>query len=131
MTSARVLVIDDEHMIRWSVAQTLRAAGHEVALAETAAEGLALFRQFLPEVVFLDVRLPDQDGLAVLRVIKEERGRDAAVIVMTAYEESCSVAEAMRLGAYAHLRKPFDFDQLEGLVGAAVKQVLSAHQRCG
>ena len=129
MTSVRVLVIDDEHMIRWSVAQTLRAAGHEVALAETAAEGLALFREFRPAVVFLDIRLPDQDGLAVLQVMKQERGQDAAVIVMTAYEESCSVAEAMRLGAYAYIRKPFDFDQLEGLAGAAVKQVLT--QRCG
>lgn len=118
-------------MIRWSVAQTLRTAGHEVALAETAAEGLALFREFQPAVVFLDIGLPDGDGRAVLQVMKQERGQDAAVIVMTAYEERCSVAEAMRLGAYACLRKPFDFDQLEGLAGAAVKQVLGTCQCCG
>lgn len=131
MVGTKVLVIDDEHMIRWSVAQTLRTAGHEVALAETAAEGLALFREFQPAVVFLDIGLPDGDGRAVLQVMKQERGQDAAVIVMTAYEERCSVAEAMRLGAYACLRKPFDFDQLEGLAGAAVKQVLGTCQCCG
>ena len=131
MVGTKVLVIDDEHMIRWSVAQTLRTAGHEVLLAETAAEGLALFREFQPVVVFLDVRLPDMNGLTLLKRIKDDGAQRAAVIVMTAYEESCSVAEAMRLGAYACLRKPFDFDQLEGLAGAAVKQVLGTCQRCG
>jgi DNA-binding NtrC family response regulator len=121
MTSAKVLIIDDEHMIRWSVAQTLRASGYEVALAATAAEGLALFRECQPAVVFLDIRLPDQDGRAVLQVMKQERGPDVAVIVMTAYEESCSAAEAMRLGAHAYLGKPFDFDQLEGIVANALR----------
>ncbi len=119
MTSARVLVIDDEHMIRWSVAQTLRAAGHEVALAETAAEGLALFREFRPSVVLLDIGLPDQDGRAVLQIMKQERGRDAAVILMTAHGEDCTAAEATGLGADCYLEKPFDFDQLEVIVANA------------
>jgi DNA-binding NtrC family response regulator len=131
MAGTKVLVIDDEQMIRWSIGHTLRGAGCELRAAETAAEGLALFREFQPAVVFLDIGLPDGDGRAVLQVMKQERGQDAAVILMTAYEERCSVAEAIRLGAYAYLRKPFDFDQLEGLAGAAVEQVLSTYQRCG
>jgi two-component system response regulator AtoC len=120
MSTARVLVIDDERMIRWSIEQTLRTAGYEVAVAETAAEGMALFRQRLPEVVFLDVRLPDEDGLTVLKRMKEEGGQDTAVIVMTAFGEIRTAVEAMRLGAYDYLRKPFDFEELEVLVGRAL-----------
>ena len=70
-----VLVIDDERMIRWSIEQTLRASGYEVVAAETAAEGLALFRGLHPQVVFLDLRLPDEDGLGVLKRMKEEGER--------------------------------------------------------
>jgi two-component system response regulator AtoC len=116
-----VLVIDDEQMIRWSMEQTLRAAGFEVAAAATAVEGLTLFHQLLPEVVFLDVRLPDDDGLAVLKRMKDESGSDTAVIVMTAFGEVRTAVEAMRLGAYDYLKKPFDFDELEVVVGKALQ----------
>ncbi len=119
MSSARILVIDDEQMIRWSVAQTLGAAGHEVTVAATAAEGLAQFRAALPEVVFLDVKLPDGDGLDVLRQMKEDSGDETAVIIMTAFGEIRTAVEAMRLGAYDYLKKPFDFDELEVIVGKA------------
>jgi two-component system response regulator AtoC len=121
MTKAKVLVVDDEQMIRWSIEQTLTAAGHDVAAAATATEGMALFRQFLPEVVFLDVRLPDEDGLAVLKKMKEENGQESAVIVMTAFGEIRTAVEAMRLGAYDYLKKPFDFDELEVVVGRALE----------
>jgi two-component system response regulator AtoC len=131
MTSAKVLIIDDEHMIRWSVAQTLRAAGYEVALAETAAQGLALFQEFRPDVVFLDVRLPDASGLAVLQAVKSGHGGETAVVVMTAYEDVCSAAEALRCGAFAYLKKPFDFDQLPLIVDKAVGGRLDTERRCG
>ena len=117
----KVLVIDDEHMIRWSIEQTVRSAGYEVATAETAAEGLALFRQLRPAVVFLDVRLPDASGLVVLKQIKDESAPQTAVIVMTAFEEDCSAADAVRLGACGYLKKPFDFDELQTIVGKAVE----------
>ena len=115
MSEAKVLVIDDEGMIRWSIVETLGAAGYEVAAAETAAEGMALFRKISPAVVFLDVRLPDEDGLSVLKRMKEEGAPEAAVIIMTAFGEACTAAEAMRLGACEYLKKPFDFADLEGL----------------
>ena len=115
-----VLVIDDERMIRWSMEQTLRAAGYEVAVAETATEGLSVFHQLLPEVVFLDVHLPDEDGLSLLKKMKDESGSDTAVIIMTAFGEIRTAVEAMRLGAYDYLKKPFDFDELEVMVGKAL-----------
>ena len=121
MKKARVLVIDDEQMIRWSVEQTLSAAGHDVAVAAAAVEGMALFRQYLPEVVFLDMRLPDGDGLSLLKKMKEENGQESAVIVMTAFGEIRTAVEAMRLGAYDYLKKPFDFEELEVIVGRALE----------
>ncbi len=121
MPTAKVLVVDDERMIRWSIEQTLREAGYEVAVAETAAEGMTLFRQLLPEVVFLDVRLPDEDGLTVLKRIKEESGQDTAVIVMTAFGEIRTAVEAMRTGAYDYLKKPFDFEEIEVITGKALE----------
>jgi DNA-binding NtrC family response regulator len=115
-----VLVIDDERMICWSIEQTLRAAGYDVAVAETATAGLSLFRDLHPDVVLLDVRLPDQNGLSLLRQMKDESGEKAAVVVMTACDEGDTAAEALRLGACAFLRKPFDFDALQMLVRRAV-----------
>jgi len=121
MTKAKVLVVDDEQMIRWSIEQTLSAAGRDVAVAATAVEGMALFRQYLPEVVFLDMRLPDGDGLSLLKKMKEENGQESAVIVMTAFGEIRTAVEAMRLGAYDYLKKPFDFDELEVIVDRALE----------
>jgi len=120
MPSAIVLIIDDEPMIRWAMEQTLRDAGYEVAVAATAAEGMAVFRTRRPRVVFLDLRLPDQDGFAVLERMKEEGGGGSAIILMTAFNELCTAAEARRLGAYDYLKKPFAFDALGTLVDKAV-----------
>jgi len=123
VSSAKILVTDDEEMIRWSVAQTLRAAGYEVAEAGDAIEGMALFRQLLPDIVFLDMRLPDGNGLDLLKQIKAESGGESAVIMMTAYGEVRTAVEAMRLGAFDYLKKPFDFDELEVLVGKALEAI--------
>lgn len=115
----RVLVIDDERMICWSMEQTLKAAGYEVVTANTAAGGMVLFRALQPEVVFLDVRLPDGDGLTMLKRLKDEGPAQTAVIVMTAYDETGTAETALRLGACAFLRKPFDFEALQAIVGRA------------
>ncbi|HVN83277.1 MAG TPA: response regulator [Candidatus Binatia bacterium] len=115
-----VLVIDDESTIRWSIEQTLRAAGYTVALAENGTEGMRLFRELDPAVVLLDVRLPDEDGFTLLdRMVESRRG--TAVIVMTAFDDMRTPADAMRLGATAYLKKPFDFDALAAEVCKALE----------
>ncbi|MFI5395608.1 MAG: response regulator [Candidatus Binatia bacterium] len=118
----RVLVVDDEEMIRWSIQQTLGLVGYEVVGAGTGTEGIALCRQLHPAVVFLDMRLPDVDGATVLKHINEGSEATPAVIVMTAFEEDCSATEAARLGACKYLRKPFNFDDLEKLVCQALER---------
>jgi len=124
---AKILVIDDEATIRWAIEQTLRTAGHEVAVAETATEGLAIFREVRPDVVFLDIRLPDKNGLAVLKEIEDERGQETAVIVMSAFGEgNCTQEQVLALGAQSCLNKPFLFDQLDVVVADA----LAAKRQC-
>jgi len=113
----RVLVVDDERMISWSMEQTLKAAGYEVVTANTVEGGMALFRALHPDVVFLDVRLPDGDGLSMLKRLRDEGVPETAVIVMTAYDETCTADAALSQGASAYLKKPFDFEALPALVG--------------
>ncbi len=116
-----VLVIDDERMIQWSMEQTLGAAGHTVVTAGTVAEGQARLLDSRPDVVFLDVRLPDGDGLDMLERLQAEDGQRPAVIVMTAFDEGGIAEQALRLGARAYMKKPFDFAELHALVDQALQ----------
>jgi DNA-binding NtrC family response regulator len=115
-----VLVVDDEALIRWSVAETLEAAGFHVMEAGTAREALAHFGS--PEggscVVLLDLRLPDSDDLGLLRQIRELAPR-CRIILMTAHGTPEILDEALSAGAYGVLGKPFDMSQVVGLVQQA------------
>ncbi|MBI4516497.1 MAG: response regulator [Deltaproteobacteria bacterium] len=114
---AKVLVIDDEPMILWPIQQVLGAAGHQVCVAESAAQGLRLFQEQRPDVILLDIRLPDVDGLTILRRIVAEGGPRTAVIMMTAFDDwGANRSAAMSLGAAAYLAKPFDFEKLDTIV---------------
>jgi len=120
MSTATILVVDDERLICWSIQQTLQAAGYEVSVAETAAEAMSRFREIRPDVVFLDICLPDGNGMALLRRIKQEQPQHTAVVVMTAHGEAGTGDEAIRLGACAYLAKPFEFARLERVVTEAL-----------
>jgi DNA-binding NtrC family response regulator len=108
---ASILVVDDEHLIRWSLEQQLRREGHQVRVAATAADALQAARADMPDVVLLDVRLPDGDGVEVLERL---RGMDAEVIVIliTAHGSVGPAVRAMKLGAADYLMKPVDPDEL-------------------
>ena len=112
----RVLVVDDEPLIRWSIAETLGAAGHEVLEAEDAASALrAIQDQPDPNVVLLDFRLPDSNDLGLLAKIRQI-APDAAVVMMTAFGTPDVTAGALKLGASKVLSKPFNMHDLEDVV---------------
>jgi DNA-binding NtrC family response regulator len=112
----RVLVVDDEPLIRWSIAETLGAAGHEVVEAEDAASALrAIQERPDPNVVLLDFRLPDSDDLGLLAKIRQI-APDAAVVMMTAFGTPDVTAGALKLGASQVLSKPFNMHDLEDVV---------------
>ncbi len=107
---AKILVVDDEHSVRWAFEKALQKAGYEVMLAENGLKGLKLYESFKPDIIFVDIRMPEMDGLQVLKKIRE-LDPEAQVIVMTAYTDMETTVTAMKLGAYDFLSKPFNIDE--------------------
>ena len=122
-----VLVVDDELLIRKSLSRVLREKGYLVEGASTGAEGLEKVGSVRPQVIILDMRLPDTDGLSVLRKVRQ---MDALVqvIVITAYGDVQSAVEAMKLGACDFLRKPYEKEDIEMAVEAAARTFRQANE---
>ena len=123
MTSAletlRVLVVDDEPLIRWSVSETLAEAGHAVTEAADAASTVrALTNGPAPDVVLLDYRLPDSHDLTLLAEVRR-LAPSAAVVMMTAFGENDVAEGAEALGACRVIDKPIDMRELDAIIRAA------------
>lgn len=112
----RVLIVDDEPLIRWSIAETLGSAGHRIAEAQDAASALrALAETPEPDVILLDFRLPDSNDLELLAKIRRIAPH-TAIIMMTAFGTPELTSGALRLGAMKVLNKPFNMEDLEAIV---------------
>jgi len=109
--AARLLIIDDEEAIRDSMGQVLAKEGYIVKTVERGGDGLALFSPEAFQAVFLDLRLPDTDGLTVLGQLKE-LSPETPVIIITGYGSIESAVEAIKLGAHDYLTKPFTPEEL-------------------
>ena len=106
-----VLIVDDDAQIRSLLADLLKDAGYETTQAKTAAAAVTEIAKKRPDLVMMDVKLPDQDGLDLLRQIKREHS-ELDIIVMTAFGGSSSAIKAMENGAYDYVTKPFEIDDL-------------------
>lgn len=115
-----ILIIDDEKTIRWSLAEAIAAAGYETVDADTAADGIAKFRDASPDLVLLDMKLPDGSGLDVLKMLKSE-DPTVPVVIMTAYAEVETAVEAMKSGAYDFVAKPYSVDKLRVTISNALE----------
>jgi DNA-binding NtrC family response regulator len=122
-----VLVVDDELLIRKSLSRVLREKGYAVEGASTGAEGLEKVASVRPQVMILDMRLPDTDGLSVLRRVRQVDPL-VQVIVITAYGDVQSAVEAMKLGACDFLRKPYEKEDIEMAVEAAARTFRQANE---
>jgi two-component system, NtrC family, response regulator AtoC len=111
MKPLKVLVIDDEQLIRWSFDKQLSSRGYKVFSAADGEEGLKLFELNEPEIVFIDNRLPNIQGLEVIPRIKSMR-EDTHIIFMTAYGSIETAVKAMKLGASDYINKPFSFQEI-------------------
>ena len=119
MQNATILVVDDEALIRWSLSERLRGDGYHVLEAETGAAALERLHDGV-DLVLLDYRLPDTDGLTVLREIKKA-DPDILVILLTSFVSVETAVEAMKLGAFHYANKPFNLDEVSATVSRALE----------
>ena len=117
----RILVVDDHQQARESVAFTLRQAGHTVVCLSSAVEGLKRLEREPVDVVITDLKMPGMTGLEFLAELKKRKST-AQVIVVTAYATVATAVEAMRVGAFDFLEKPFGADELEDLANRALQR---------
>lgn len=121
----RILVIDDEQAALNYLSRFFRAKGYETAQATDGQSGLAKSREFSPDVVLLDLRLPDADGMAVLAQLKQELP-NTGVIMITGHGDVETAVRAMRTHADHFVLKPIDLDVLESIVSRVIRNY---HQR--
>ena len=121
---ARVLVVDDEFQVLALIKKYLQSE-HEVFTAEYARDALDLYQRELPSVVISDIRMPDIDGVELMKKIKR-MGRDVEVILMTGHADIRTAIEALRLGASDYLVKPID---VNSLVEAIETALYKTHQK--
>ena len=117
----RVLIVDDEKDVRWALCTLMRDQGMTALEAQNGREALGSIRAECPDVVLLDIRLPDVDGMQVL---KEVRRSDLTtpVIMLTAYGTIELAVEAVKSGAYDFLSKPFNNDEVVLTIRRALKE---------
>ncbi len=110
-----ILIVDDDEVMRETLSEVLTKGDYEVHVVGSGSETLSLIKKNVIDLILLDMRLPDVDGLEVLKKIKE-CDTDILVIIMTAYSDIETAVSAMKSGAYHYINKPFDLEELKLLI---------------
>ena len=124
MMKYKVLVIDDELLIRMSLESGLSDLGYQVRCADTISEGLSLAAKLHPEAILLDNRVGEERGIDRIPDFKK-LDEDVILILMTAYGSVSQAVEAMKLGVSHYVQKPFDLDEIDLVITRAMEQLLS------
>ncbi|MBO9519096.1 MAG: response regulator [Porphyrobacter sp.] len=123
--ATKILIVEDDGHVRRLLEAALQRAGHDVAEAATAREGLSLLDIYKPDTVLLDLGLPDRDGLEMIPLIKARS--DATLMVVSARENVAEKVAALDLGADDYLTKPFDTEELLARIRTALRHRLSGN----
>jgi len=119
---SKILVIDDDRSICETLELYLTEEGYEVVTAATGTEGLNKFVETSPDVIILDIRLPDVDGFTILEDLRKD-DENVKVIMITAYHDMESTINAMKSGAFDYIHKPVNVDELDMAIRKAVKSL--------
>jgi len=122
MALDRILIVDDEDLIRWSLQQKLTNWGYRALEAPDGNTAIEFAETESPDLILLDIQLPDKNGLEVLRAVRETNPR-VVVIIMTAYGVLEDAVAALRLGAYDFVSKPLNFEELKATIQNALEAV--------
>ncbi|HHN65804.1 MAG TPA: sigma-54-dependent Fis family transcriptional regulator [Nitrospirae bacterium] len=117
----RVLVIDDEAIVRVSCERVLKPEGYEVMVTSRGDEAIELLEKEKYDVVLTDLKMPDMDGMEVLRIIKE-RWPDIQVVIITGYGTISTAVQAIKMGAYEYIEKPFTPQDILEVVEKAMSE---------
>ena len=120
MMSSKVLIIDDEEFVRWPLKRRLNKEGFSVLEAGTGEEGLATVHGEKVNLVILDLKLPDGDGVSILKSIRASHP-DLPVLMMTAFGSIDTAVEALKLGAFDYISKPCNLEELILLIKKALE----------
>jgi two-component system KDP operon response regulator KdpE len=129
LSEGRILVVDDEPQIRRIMRETLTSAGYEVDDARNGLEGLEKVRQFHPDLVLLDINMPDMDGVKVCKAIRSDS--NVAIIMLTVRKAEAEKVAALDAGADDFVTKPFSTPELLARVRAALRRVPMTHGGTG
>jgi len=127
MSIEKVLIVDDEALVRNFLVETLKRKHLDVSSAENGLKALALLKEHTYDLVITDMKMPDLTGIDLLHKIKE-MSPHTLVVVVTAYGSVENAVEAMRLGAYNYLIKPFSPDTIEAILEKAREHVSLVHE---
>ena len=120
---AKILIVDDEELFLDSLGEALSNNEYKIFKASRGKDAIDGFKKLKPDVVILDVRLPDIDGMKVLQKIKELDADEntTIVIMMTAFSGIKGAVEAIKLGAYDYVAKPFDIEELKIIISRCLE----------
>jgi DNA-binding NtrC family response regulator len=118
----RILIVEDERDMLFGLQKILSKQGHNVEIAETGSTGVEKVEKSFFDIVITDLKMPGVDGIELLRKVKEACS-DTMVIVITGYGTVESAVEAMKLGAYDYITKPFDAEHIKMVVRKALRQI--------
>jgi DNA-binding NtrC family response regulator len=119
MSKGKILVIDDESIVRTSCSRSLTPEGYEVKLSQNGADAMKMLEEESFDLVLTDLKMPDIDGIEVLKMIKH-RWPQTEVIVVTGYQTVDTAVKSIKLGAFDYLEKPFTPDSLIAAVNNAM-----------
>jgi DNA-binding NtrC family response regulator len=124
--SGKILVIDDEDIVRRSCSRTLSPLGYEVTLTESSLDGLRMIDDEEFDLVLTDIKMPDMDGIEVLKQVRE-KFPGMKVIIMTGYQTVENAVKSVQLGAFDYIEKPFSPDELISSVSKALGKTKGDH----
>ncbi|MGA1875214.1 MAG: response regulator [bacterium] len=126
MTPRRVLVVDDEQNSREGLSKILTKEGYQVHTAEDGEKALHEAENYNFDLIITDLRMPDMDGIEVLKRVRD-KNKNIGVVIVTAYGEVNSYLTAMNLGAFEYLNKPIHLEELRRVIKKALNESLQEH----
>ncbi len=117
--TGKILVIDDEDIVRRSCSRTLSPLGYEVRLTQSSLDGLRMIDEEKFDLVLTDIKMPDMDGIEVLKQVRD-KFPEMKVIIMTGYQSVENALKSVQLGAFDYIEKPFSPDALISSVSKAL-----------